>query len=386
MSNNLFTDDNPKTTLKGLGFKTPEISKQSIKLVEEYFNSRLKKQKIPGTPKNLLPTQRLNDREESIRYFANQKMTRILGLANRAKSVIKNTNNKIKQENLQASIDILENWIDKHRRGPSKKSVNNCCYHLKTDKSCRRNSDAKIFKLPRKISKKGCRHIKGFSMKSSCAAYKDCDFYDRESNQEESDNNIMDRAEFIKIAKKAKKMGVYAPEKYFHGLSYQEGLKRLDRMHDGVISKSNNPDAYSPFMTDYRDGVKIKTKLSQYTKQWNKYFPQVTNISEKAELTGVPLEILEKIFKKGCAAWRTGHRPGAGVAQWGHARVNSFLVKGKTFYTADKYLAEKIINSDKHKYQKAKNWFSSIDGLCDQRNGFTNPEFCHEKGVINLFK
>ena len=27
------------------------------------------------------------------------------------------------------------------------------------------------------------------------------------------------------------------------------------------------------------------------------------------------------------AAWKSGHRPGAGQEQWGYARVNSFLTK-----------------------------------------------------------
>ena len=46
--NNLFTDDNPKTTLKGLGFSNLNRAKLSIKKVEEYFNLRLINQEIPG--------------------------------------------------------------------------------------------------------------------------------------------------------------------------------------------------------------------------------------------------------------------------------------------------------------------------------------------------
>ena len=49
-----------------------------------------------------------------------------------------------------------------------------CCHKsLKYKKKCQR-SDKKIFKLPRKFTKKQCRHIKGFSMRSSCAPYKYC--------------------------------------------------------------------------------------------------------------------------------------------------------------------------------------------------------------------
>ena len=50
----------------------------------------------------------------------------------------------------------------------------NCCNHSKNDNKCIRKSDKKSFKLPRKFSKKKCRNPKGFTMRSSCAPYKDC--------------------------------------------------------------------------------------------------------------------------------------------------------------------------------------------------------------------
>jgi len=32
-------------------------------------------------------------------------------------------------------------------------------------------------------------------------------------------------------------------------------------------------------------------------------------------------------MRRGMAAWKSGHRPGAGQEQWGYARVNSFLTQ-----------------------------------------------------------
>uniref|UniRef100_A0A6C0F8I4 Uncharacterized protein n=1 Tax=viral metagenome TaxID=1070528 RepID=A0A6C0F8I4_9ZZZZ len=52
--------------------------------------------------------------------------------------------------------------------------MKNCCNHASTDTQCKRKSDGKIFDLPRKYSRKRCRNPKGFTMKSSCAPYKDC--------------------------------------------------------------------------------------------------------------------------------------------------------------------------------------------------------------------
>jgi len=52
----------------------------------------------------------------------------------------------------------------------------NCCNINKKTKKCFRKSDKKVFKLPRRFSKKACltKKIKGFSMRSSCAPFKDC--------------------------------------------------------------------------------------------------------------------------------------------------------------------------------------------------------------------
>ena len=49
------------------------------------------------------------------------------------------------------------------------------------------------------------------------------------------------------------------------------------------------------------------------------------SLKGKAKSSGIPLGILKKVFAKGMAAWRSGHRPGVGAQQWAHARVNSFI-------------------------------------------------------------
>lgn len=61
-------------------------------------------------------------------------------------------------------------------------------------------------------------------------------------------------------------------------------------------------------------------------------------LKKKAEKSGISYSILKKVYDRGLAAWRTGHRPGATPQQWGYARVNSFITGGKTRSTADKDL------------------------------------------------
>lgn len=64
-------------------------------------------------------------------------------------------------------------------------------------------------------------------------------------------------------------------------------------------------------------------------------------LREKAKKSKIPKPILEQVYRRGAAAWATGHRPGATREAWALGRVNSFITKGKTYKTADADLAKK---------------------------------------------
>ena len=68
-----------------------------------------------------------------------------------------------------------------------------------------------------------------------------------------------------------------------------------------------------------------------------------TALKKKAQDTGVPIGIIRAVMRRGLAAWKSGHRPGANQQQWGYARVNAFLTKGEgTWGNADKDLAKEV--------------------------------------------
>jgi hypothetical protein len=52
-------------------------------------------------------------------------------------------------------------------------------------------------------------------------------------------------------------------------------------------------------------------------------------LADKAKKSGISVGTLRKVYNRGMAAWKTGHRPGTTPQQWGHARVNAFIVKKK---------------------------------------------------------
>ena len=131
---------------------------------------------------------------------------------------------------------------------------------------------------------------------------------------------------------------MYFPTKYFKGLSTRKTIKRKGEFTRRRKMSSKNPKAYVPFKTDKG----AKTRKSSYTERFHKKYPGVTSMPAIAKATGIPKSILDQVYDRGMAAWRTGHRPGASQQAWGMARVYSFALKGKTYRTADADLARKI--------------------------------------------
>ena len=95
-----------------------------------------------------------------------------------------------------------------------------------------------------------------------------------------------------------------------------------------------------------KKGHEIGDKLSKMKNEDHpakKIFEQIEGLKNKAEKSGMPYGILKKVYDRGMAAWRGGHRPGTTQQQWAFARVNSFITKSSgTWGGADKDLAAKV--------------------------------------------
>ena len=93
-------------------------------------------------------------------------------------------------------------------------------------------------------------------------------------------------------------------------------------------------------------GIMPKNKIigEELEEDTNKYITEkIKGLENKAKKTGMPYGILKKVYDRGMAAWKGGHRPGATQQQWAFARVNSFVTKSSgTWGKADKDLAQKV--------------------------------------------
>ena len=86
-------------------------------------------------------------------------------------------------------------------------------------------------------------------------------------------------------------------------------------------------------MSDYLDTQVESVELDE----------KIEGLVKKSEKSGMSYSILKKVYDRGMAAWKTGHRPGTTPQQWAMARVNSFTTKSAgTLGKADKDLAKQV--------------------------------------------
>ncbi len=129
---------------------------------------------------------------------------------------------------------------------------------------------------------------------------------------------------------------------------------QIKKVHDKAdeLPKKDFRDRYGKEKGDsVRYGVAtkmIKKKLNIENKNHpgKELYETIKGLKNKADKSGMPYSILKKVYDRGMAAWRGGHRPGTSQQQWAFARVNSFVTKSSgTWGGADKDLAKQVRGS-----------------------------------------
>ena len=109
------------------------------------------------------------------------------------------------------------------------------------------------------------------------------------------------------------------------------------------MKEGSMPTADEPTDANKKTADKVRAMMAKEKKLKEDIMEMVNEASDgladKAKKSGVSLSILKKVYARGIAAWNSGHRPGTTPQQWAHARVNSYITKGKgTYHGADKDL------------------------------------------------
>ena len=123
-------------------------------------------------------------------------------------------------------------------------------------------------------------------------------------------------------------------------------VRKRKEMKDRLLKRfkiKESIDKAIPDIVEQPDEIRTRT---DQLKELAKLDETIVAVKNKAKKTGMPYSILKKVYDRGMAAWKGGHRPGATQQQWALARVNSFVTKSSgTWGGADKDLAKQVRGS-----------------------------------------
>ena len=138
------------------------------------------------------------------------------------------------------------------------------------------------------------------------------------------------------------------PKKYVSGLSDKDKKAHDKHLEKGSKKADDDKSAYKQSPAD----KKAKTIPSKHTNKFKQMYGEdylnekIKGLENKAKKSGMPYSILKKVYDRGMAAWKGGHRPGTTPQQWAFARVNSFTTKSSgTWGKADSDLAKQVRGS-----------------------------------------
>ena len=118
--------------------------------------------------------------------------------------------------------------------------------------------------------------------------------------------------------------------------------KEIDK---GYKYDINDPKAYEYWKSDIKATARgYKTVPSKYKKKFIQMYGPLPKggkfLTRMAKATGIKKSILQKVYNKGLAAWRGGHRPGVQQHQWAAGRVYSFVTLGNTVKKGNKKMPD----------------------------------------------
>jgi hypothetical protein len=123
--------------------------------------------------------------------------------------------------------------------------------------------------------------------------------------------------------------------------------KALEKMQSELSKLGNEDDLPTWWTNKVATAVSRIDDMSDYldtqVDEAYQIDEKIKGLINKADKSGMPYGILKKVYDRGMAAWKTGHRPGTTPQQWAFARVNSFTTKSSgTWGKADKDLASQV--------------------------------------------
>ena len=146
-----------------------------------------------------------------------------------------------------------------------------CCSKKKLTRSCKRK-DGKVFKLPRRFSKKRCLTgpVRGFTMRSSCAPYKYCKKHTKKQFLFNPNNPKKSFDVYIN-----KNPSDTIPIKYTTVHDVQKTIKKLESLYK---------TGKYPHKRIWQVGMIMKVRLEAMLKHQKTKYPKAKNVKERFQL------------------------------------------------------------------------------------------------------
>ena len=273
----LFTDEDPKNTIKGLGFKDKETAERSINIIKRSGKTHAHKMQAAMAM------------EQRARFHAHQTPGIRAG-----------------QKVYAKFIEEMKKKTKEMRKNPTAKS---CCCGATEENPC-------VCML------KGVMQCSAKDPKCPCYA-------------------LLDERKNPSRTPEGRKI----PKKYLKGLNRVEMAIAAKEIDKGYKYDSDDPKAYEDWKSDIKAKARgYKTVPSKYKKKFIEMYgplPEKGEFLDKmAKATKIKKSILQEVYKKGLAAWATGHRVGVAPHQWATGRVYSFVTLGNTVKKGNKKMPD----------------------------------------------
>jgi len=113
-----------------------------------------------------------------------------------------------------------------------------------------------------------------------------------------------------------------------------------ENMKKALDPKFKKPEQFKSYLMNAKESLEKRQEVFEQTetptrRRFRNFSEEklleksMAGLQKKAEKSGISYGTLKKVYDRGVAAWRTGHRPGTTPSQWGYARVNAFITKKK---------------------------------------------------------
>ena len=356
----LYTDEDPIGTIQGLGFKDAETARKSIRLIEKSGKTHAHKIQAAMAMEQRArfhphATDGIEEAQKIYAEFIEEMKEKTKAMRNPSDCPpatqdlelnTKNRDSAVKAKHIQyGPLNLSDEgyWIRYGERWNTTTEVakkSNCSNCVAFDISPRMEEC-----MPLQLDKDGrlgycwMHHFKCHSARTCYTWAKGGPITDDKQSMENQ------QRAFPKSNPSKTPEGRKIPKRYLKGLNKEEMIIAAKEIDKGYKYDIDDPKAYEFWKSDIKATARgYKTVPSKYKKKFIEMYgplPEEGEFLDKmAKATKIKKSILEKVYDKGLAAWRGGHRPGVQQHQWATGRVYSFVTLGNTVMKGKKKMPD----------------------------------------------